>query len=246
VKRLLFPLLLLCLCAGILLAEGDLGAPSVQAKGGRDVSKEAKLSAGLRTRTDERVGVVIQLNRKPAGALNALLHGSGVHVRAELKSLNVVTVELPASMVERLAAFEEVEFVSADSAVASFGHVSATPDADSVRTQTTRTLLGTTTTTLDGSGIGIAVVDSGVEANYTSFLDKSNGVRVVKSVDFTGEGITSDPYGHGTHGAAAAAGNGRISNAAYTGVAPNENIINLRVLNRKGVGTTAALLSALD
>src|SRR6185369_2031125 len=50
----------------------------------------------------------------------------------------------------------------------------------------------------------------------------------------------------GTHVAALAAGNGRISNAEFVGIAPNANIINLRVLNSEGVGTTAWVLRALD
>ncbi len=81
---------------------------------------------------------------------------------------------------------------------------------------------------------------------HHSFLNKSNGVRVVYSEDFTGEGRTDDPYGHGTHVASLAAGNGRISNAEYIGIAPNANLINLRVLNSEGIGTTAYVLRALD
>src|SRR4029078_1151891 len=69
---------------------------------------------------------------------------------------------------------------------------------------------------------------------------------VVYSEDFTGEGRTDDPYGHGTHVAALAAGNGRLSNAQYTGIAPNADLINLRVLNSQGIGSTAQVLRALD
>src|SRR5207302_5468536 len=57
---------------------------------------------------------------------------------------------------------------------------------------------------------------------------------------------TDDPYGHGTHVASIAAGNGRISNAQYTGIAPNANLINLRVLGATGTGSTSTILSALD
>src|SRR6185436_6719707 len=73
-----------------------------------------------------------------------------------------------------------------------------------------------------------------------------NDVRVAYSEDFTGEGRTDDPYGHGTHVASLAAGNGRISNGQYVGIAPNAKLINLRVLNSEGVGTTAYVLRALD
>ena len=66
-------------------------------------------------------------------------------------------------------------------------------------------------------------------------------------MDFTGSGSpATDPFGHGTHVAALAAGNGSVAGGAYTGVAPNANVINLRVLDEDGVGTTAALLDALE
>jgi subtilisin family serine protease len=69
---------------------------------------------------------------------------------------------------------------------------------------------------------------------------------VIAGQDFTGENRTDDPYGHGTHVSSILAGNGRISNAAYMGIAPNANLINLRVLNSQGVGSAAQLLRAID
>src|SRR5205823_9909055 len=70
--------------------------------------------------------------------------------------------------------------------------------------------------------------------------------RVAASVDFTGEGRTDDPFGHGTHVASLAAGSGQPSGGAYTGVAPRAKIVNLRVLDSHGTGTTSSLLAALD
>ena len=122
------------------------------------------------------------------------------------------------------------------------GHVSRTTGADLVRGSDS----SSSNNALDGTGIGIAILDSGIDVDHHSFLNRSNGVRVVYNEDFTGEGRTDDPYGHGTHVASLAAGNGRISNAEYLGVAPNANLINLRVLNAEGIGTTAYVLRALD
>jgi hypothetical protein len=46
----------------------------------------------------------------------------------------------------------------------------------------------------------IAVIDSGIAAQHHSFqVEGSAASRVVYSKDFTGEGRTGDPYGHGTH-----------------------------------------------
>src|SRR6185503_799101 len=109
-----------------------------------------------------------------------------------------------------------------------------------------RDINGPKTTGLDGTGIGIAVLDSGIASDHTAFLDRGNRSRVVADVDFTGEGRTDDPYAHGTHVASIAAGNGRISNAEFTGIAPNANLINLRVLNSTGTGNVSSVLSALD
>ncbi len=144
-------------------------------------------------------------------------------------------VEVPVGLLPELADFDEVHFVTGDDEVMSLGHVSSTTGADDVRSQST------TSTPLDGTGIGIAVLDSGIYSDHKSF----NG-RIVFSRDFTGENRIDDPFGHGTHIAAAAAGNGSLYNGSYTGIAPNANLINLRVLNSEGRGSISSVLSALD
>src|SRR5437016_7043204 len=106
--------------------------------------------------------------------------------------------------------------------------------------------------TFDGSGVVIAVLKSGIDPNHVALTYAQARSRIVVNQDFTGEldangfPITSDPYGHGTHVANIAAGNGKVAQGSYVGIAPNASIINLRVLNSQGVGTEAALLSALD
>ena len=77
-------------------------------------------------------------------------------------------------------------------------------------------------------------------------MDRSNNRRVIVNLDFTGEGRVDDPYGHGTHVASIAGGNGRVANGQYSGIAPNANLINLRVLGATGYGSESAVLAALD
>jgi len=61
---------------------------------------------------------------------------------------------------------------------------------------------------------------------------------------------TNDAYGHGTHVAGIAAGNGHDSALGYTeqyvGTAPNANIINLRVLDANGGGADSAVIAAIN
>jgi serine protease AprX len=77
-------------------------------------------------------------------------------------------------------------------------------------------------------------------------VESGSTSRIAYSKDFTGENRTDDPYGHGTHVASIAAGNGQVSNGSYRGIAPNANLVNLRVLDSQGKGTISALLAAID
>src|SRR5260370_30330417 len=97
-----------------------------------------------------------------------------------------------------------------------------------------------TTFGLDGSGIGVAVIDSGI-ADHQDL--KSTGRRVRFSVNFVPtESTTDDEFGHGTHIAGIIAGNGEIwsdgaGNDAVRGMAPGASLINLRVLDSTGAGS---------
>jgi serine protease AprX len=99
-----------------------------------------------------------------------------------------------------------------------------------------------------GSGVGIAIVDSGIYAHPD--LNSSSRSRVVYSQSFVpGDSSTGDAYGHGTHVAGLALGNGQSSNTYaydYVGVATNANLINLRVLDANGVGTDSTVISAIN
>jgi len=91
-----------------------------------------------------------------------------------------------------------------------------------------------------GAGVGVAIVDSGV----ASHPDLPN---VVKTVDFTGApNVRSDPHGHGTHVAGIIGGSGQSSQGLYAGVAPSARLINLRVLDATGAGSTSNVISAID
>src|SRR6266446_3103782 len=228
----------LCLLPGIMVGERARA---------QSLGKAAKASSDLLAKThgakkSDVVPVILQLNAPMSGGLNALLNQNGVHgAKQVFKQLNAQAIDMPAAIVDDVAAFDEVSYISFDRPTVSMGQHSATTGADAVRTTS-----GINVTGLDGTGIGIAILDSGIYKDHTDFLDKSNNGRVVYSQDFTGENRTDDPYGHGSHVASIAAGSGRVSNAAYLGIAPNANLINLRVLNSQGAGTISGTLAALD
>src|SRR5262245_57244780 len=194
-------------------------------------------------RGTEFVRVIIQPASQSELSLDSAIEITGGSDVRKLKNFKLRIVTLPVNAAIALASRADVSYVSLNRAVQPMGHVTRTTGADLARSTGNS---NNSNNSLDGTGVGIAVLDSGIDTQHHSFLNRSNGVRVVYSEDFTGEGRTDDPYGHGTHVASLAAGNGRISNSQYVGVAPNANLINLRVLNSTGVGTTAYVLRALD
>jgi len=204
-------------------------------------SRELVETARDPRRGNARVRVIVQLSGAPGPLLGALLGRADVRERARFGRLGSRVVELPLHVAEKISRHREVKFVSPDRETFSFGHVTRTTGADDVRGA-----LGLNLPGLDGSGVGIAVLDSGVDTDHVAFRDANNRLRVRLSRDFTGEGRTDDPHGHGTHVASIAAGNGRVARGEYTGVAPNAHLVNLRVLDSRGTGRVSNILAALD
>ena len=90
---------------------------------------------------------------------------------------------------------------------------------------------------MSGRGVGIAVIDSGIDAH------PALRQRIVATVDFTGRrGRGQDAYGHGTHVAGIIAGRSR----EFAGMAPGAHLINLRVLNAEGAGYASDVIDAID
>ncbi|MEZ4634542.1 MAG: S8 family serine peptidase [Caldilineaceae bacterium] len=95
-----------------------------------------------------------------------------------------------------------------------------------------------------GEGVTVAVVDSGI-AVHPDLTDKEGFSRILAHVDFTNDGIIDDFYGHGTHVAGAIAGNGKKSYGSYIGVAPLANLVDVKVTDDYGVGSTSSVVSGL-
>ena len=97
-----------------------------------------------------------------------------------------------------------------------------------------------------GAGIGIAVIDSGIDDDH---IDLPN---VVHTEDFTtnasqnGVNNRRDGFGHGTHVAGIIAGNGMASGGQYAGMAPGAHLIDLKVLKNNGGGSASDVIEAIE
>jgi serine protease AprX len=95
-----------------------------------------------------------------------------------------------------------------------------------------------------GTGVTVAVLDSGV-APVNDLTQPTS--RLLASVDFVDSGTAHrDPGGHGTHVAGIIAGNGYDSNGALKGVAPDANIVSVRVINQHGKATASSIIRGIQ
>lgn len=91
-----------------------------------------------------------------------------------------------------------------------------------------------------GSGIKVAVLDSGVASDNPDINPK-----VVLRANFSSSSTNGDNYGHGTHvaGIVAAIAN---NTAGVAGVCPGCTILAGKVLNDSGIGSSSSLANGID
>jgi serine protease AprX len=217
----------------------------VVAQSGGSTNKQGKkispdLAEVVRLAPNKRVRAIVDTYNTPnkiAINLGVVIRLLGGVITRTLNSGKTAAVEVPGTVINLLANDSGIKYISLDRDTKVAGHLETAAGADLARTYGT-----STTGTIDGTGIGIAILDSGVYQDHHSF----NSQRIVASVDFTGESRTDDPFGHGSHVASIAAGNGHVASGAYRGIAPNAKIINVRVLDSQGRGSMSNSIAGID
>ncbi|SFP92333.1 serine protease AprX [Lachnospiraceae bacterium XBB1006] len=92
-----------------------------------------------------------------------------------------------------------------------------------------------------GKGIGIAVFDTGI------FPHQDIQKRILGMKDFVnGENTFYDDNGHGTHVAGIIAGNGKMSDGKYAGIACDAELFAYKILNQSGNGNLNRAILALE
>jgi serine protease AprX len=89
------------------------------------------------------------------------------------------------------------------------------------------------------------VVDSGIAAGHPDFV-VGNQMRVVYQTSFGQTGGFQDLQGHGTHVAGIIGGSGSASSGLYKGVAPNVNLVSLRVSDKNGMTYESNVVDSLQ
>jgi serine protease AprX len=179
-------------------------------------------------------GALSSLRGRGLGVLRRQMHGA-------------VAMEVSDAQLEALSRNPAIAHISGDLRVFSDMAVTNKVTGASSVWQGTSGLLGIGGTAgYNGSGITVAVLDSGI-GPHTAL-----GSRVIGRVNLVSDEPNSsgDPYGHGTHIAGIIGGNttaAKYVTSSYAGgSAPSVSLIDVRVLGRDGSGLTSDVIAGID
>ncbi|MGH2794089.1 MAG: S8 family peptidase [Actinomycetota bacterium] len=175
----------------------------------------------------------VATGRDAADAARAI-RGAGGRVTSTLPFIGGVAAQVPEDRVVQLSRILDV---SADRALhvrsASFAAAPDTAFPYEVGAVDAWTRTG-------GQGVGVALVDTGV-APVPDLLD-----HLVAVADVTPEKNPLDRFGHGTFMAGLIAGDGTSSGGTYAGVAPDANLVSIKVAVSDGSTTLGTVLAGLQ
>ncbi|MEU0884298.1 S8 family serine peptidase [Lentzea sp. NPDC005914] len=94
---------------------------------------------------------------------------------------------------------------------------------------------------LDGTGVTVAVVDTGIDATHPDIASK-----ITAAENFSDEPDVVDRHGHGTHVAATIASTGAGAAGKYKGVAPGAKLVIAKVFNGAGDADTSQVMAGIE
>jgi serine protease AprX len=227
----------------------------------RSVSPLDPRIAGLaRTSPSRLIEAIVQF--KPAvtaSRARADVALAGGRVFGQLRIIPALAVKLSAEQALTLSGSSDVHAVSLN---AEIGTSALLPPGQNPAPQT-----GNLQTTYDqtlnlpalwkagvsGAGVGVAVIDTGIDGDLPDFESTSGGSRVVETAITNPSAVTPyDTYGHGTDVAGIIAGNGANRPSSdpldgqYIGVAPAANLISIKASDETGTATVLNVIYGLQ
>src|SRR5208283_5293199 len=162
---------------------------------------------------DATVKVIVQYKKAPRKEALARLQNQGAQLNRKLDVVRGAAFSLPVNTLASLENDPEVEYVSVDHPLKGMDDY----------TNAAMNVSAAWNAGYNGTGIGVAVVDSGINDSHPDLWDPTESYsRVVYHQDFTGTSTSNqwgrtvyDLYGHGTHVAGIIGGNGYLSNGTY-------------------------------
>ncbi len=223
-------------------------APTMAPAGPARPTVTAEVDRDLEAFTSGDVRVILQAVGDGVAAERAVAEVGGA-VRLHLPLVNGVAATVPAGDIAKLARSEGLRAITLDRQVTVQGGASPS-SPDSVYNKAVRAddAWGAG---LTGAGVTVAVLDTGI-ANVGDLAGRVLPVRndltgaVTACQNLSGESGCGDSYGHGTFIAGLIAGNGSASDGAYKGVAPEANLVSIKVAGRDGSSDVSTVIAGIQ
>jgi serine protease AprX len=235
-------LLVLALAVPAVAVAGDKGSNKGKGDGRPDTQVEQKTSRKLDAQLEKKSAesgesdVIVEFYND--GNSGEPLKNFG-KVGRKLGLIQSYTLRIPNGLLKQLERHPNVKKISFDRPVTAFiGRTAVTVGARAVQD-----IMG-----YNGAGVGVAVIDSGINPWHDDFTVANRaGQRVAHFKDFTSTHTKPyDDWGHGTHVAGIVAGNGYDSKGTRGAIAPGAKIIALKALKGDGTGTISGIIAAID
>lgn len=194
---------------------------------------------------DETVPLIVQTRSVSLDPVAAAVQARGGRVTERWDFISALAAELPARAIAGLAGLPGIKYISWDAPVSRQGGNTGTVNSDSVQTAYPFAIGADRVWAMGnyGSGVTVAILDSGLAPQDGASQDF--GYRFATANIHPRALLGNDPYGHGTYVAGIIAGDGKLSNQAYVGIAPRSFIFSVRVSDDQGQASTSDLVRGL-
>ena len=224
---------------GYAAASVAAGASAIEQEEQQNADAQNKIDADLQQEIEEiakedpegKIQIIIQINSESdLQKIAELAEQRNAANISEYKIGNLVSLEIPADKIAELSSENSVIKIFPEREVRAFLNESSAQ----ISAQSAYDLNYT------GNGIKIAILDTGINAEHEMLRDK-----VIASASFVNDENSSDFHGHGTHVAGIAAGTNAYG-AENSGIAPGALLLNAKVLNKYGSGTTTSVIAGIN
>jgi serine protease AprX len=186
------------------------------------------------------VDVIIRFANTPSPSDLKLLGPFG-QIKKSLSIINGIHLSLPPALIPLLANIPGITYVTPNRSLKGTLDITTQAVAANLAWQ-----FG-----YDGTGVGVAVIDSGIALKHDLAARTGSASRVVYSQSFVSGQDATDLYGHGTHVAGIIGSSGVDSSSllftrTFKGVAPNVNLVSLKVLDEDGNGQESDVIAAIQ
>jgi len=186
-----------------------------------------------------QVRVIVREANPSSETAERLVRANGGRITHELPIVGGFSAVMPAKALNPLAMSRSVSHLWSDGRV-TMSDVNMNK-FDSVAPNTLwQSIIKLSSVPWDGTGVTVAVLDTGI------IQSPDFGNRILATVDFTHEADGVDRYGHGTHMAGIIAGSGAQSGGKWSGVAPDANLVSVKVAPTDGSTDVSVVIAGLQ